>query len=145
MLNVHCLVSVLVLGVCAACLTACGDGHEDNGATASLTWDSVDHPTEIHYTVHYGRQSSGFPGSCEYENSVDVAHPSATITGLEYETPYYFVVSAYTEDGGRSACSDEVLKVTPGSPLNEDEIRIDPGSGHNEGQRPRQELRLGGD
>jgi hypothetical protein len=145
MLNVHCFVFSLVFGLCLTSLTACGDGSENNGATATLTWDSVDHPTQIYYTVHYGRQSSGLPGSCEYENSVDVASPFATITGLEYGTPYYFVVSAYTEYGGRSSCSDEVLKVTPASPLNEDEIRIEPGDGHKEGQHPTPELRLGGD
>ena len=81
------------------------------GATASLAWSPVSDPSIIAYFVHYGRQSPGQPGSCAYEQSEYVASPSATITGLEPNTRYFFTVSAY--NGLESACSSEVSTVTP--------------------------------
>ena len=81
------------------------------GATASLAWSPVSDPSVMAYFVHYGRQSPGQPGSCAYEQSQYVGSPSATITGLEPNTLYYFTVSAY--NGLESACSSEVSTVTP--------------------------------
>ena len=111
-------------------LTGCGGGGETGGspsvtvtpgssggsapvagATASLAWSPVPDPSVIAYFVHYGRQSPGQPGSCAYEYSQYVGSPSATITGLEPNTLYYFTVSAY--NGLESACSSEVSTVTP--------------------------------
>jgi hypothetical protein len=81
------------------------------GATASLAWSPVQDPSVSAYLVHYGRQSPGQPGSCMYENSVQVTSPSATVTNLDHNTVYYFTVSAY--NGLESACSNEVSTVTP--------------------------------
>ena len=82
------------------------------GATASLSWDPAD--AGITYTVHYGKNPSGELGSCQYEHSVDVVEPFATLTGLDYSTLYYFAVSAYYNDNGvRSPCSEEVSMLTP--------------------------------
>lgn len=88
------------------------------GGTASLAWSPVQDPSVHSYFVHYGRQSSGQPGSCAYESSLHVASPSdtaanvsATVTNLDPNTTYYFAVSAY--DGLESACSNEVSTVTP--------------------------------
>jgi len=112
-------------------LTGCGSGGETGsdpsvtvtpgssgggsapvaGATASLAWSPVPDPSVMAYFVHYGRQSPGQPGSCAYEHSQYVGSPSATITGLEPNTLYYFTVSAY--NGLESACSSEVSTVTP--------------------------------
>lgn len=83
------------------------------GATASLAWSPVPDPSVMAYFVHYGRRSPGQPGSCAYEQSQYVGSPSATITGLEPNTLYYFTVSAY--NGLESACSSEVSTVTPPS------------------------------
>jgi hypothetical protein len=99
----------LVLGLFIASLIGCGGG-DDTGAIASLSWNPVISETPVSYTVHYGKQSSGEAGSCSYENSVDVSEPSATITGLEFNTQYYFAVSAY--NGQRSLCSNEASKLT---------------------------------
>jgi hypothetical protein len=63
------------------------------------------------YFVHYGKQSAGQPGSCNYAFSTFVGSPSATITGLDPDTSYYFAVSAY--NGLESSCSNEVATVTP--------------------------------
>lgn len=108
-----------VFGLFIAVLTGCG-GDEGNdgptGATASLSWEPVVYATPVAYTVYYGRQSSGQVSSCNYENSVDVSEPSAFITGLEFNTQYYFAVSAYTQDGQRSLCSNEGSKLTPEAP-----------------------------
>ena len=81
------------------------------GATASLAWSPVPDPSVMAYFVHYGRQSPGQPGSCAYEQSQYVGSSSATITGLEPDTRYYFTVSAY--NGLESACSSEVSTLTP--------------------------------
>ena len=103
-----------VVGLCMTLLMGCGGDDGYTGATASLSWDSGQSQTGVAYTVHYGRNSSGEFGSCNYEHSVDVIEPSITIAGLEFSTEYYFAVSAYdTNSGLRSTCSNEVSKLTP--------------------------------
>jgi len=104
-------------------LTGCGGGGETGGvapggdstppvgATASLAWSAVQDPSVTAYFVHYGRQSPNQFGSCEYERSVYVTSPSATVENLDHDTTYYFAVSAY--NGLESACSNEVTTVTP--------------------------------
>ena len=101
-------------------LTGCGDAPSDPagaasaapvGATTSLAWNP-DHPdpSVYGYFVHYGRQSPGQPGSCAYESSIYVNSPSAAVSGLDFNTRYYFTVSAY--NGLESPCSGEVSTVT---------------------------------
>lgn len=90
-----------------------GGGNNGRGTKprASLTWFPVKHHRPVTYTVHFGKQSSGQAGSCNYERSGDVSQPHATVTGLDSNTLYFFAVSAY--DGYlRSQCSDEVSKLT---------------------------------
>jgi fibronectin type III domain protein len=102
-------------------LPGCGGGEQTGsgptaapvGATTSLAWSPVQDPSVHAYFVHYGRQSPGQHGSCAYEHSIHV-HPgstSVTITNLDFNTLYYFSVSAY--NGLESACSNEVSTVTP--------------------------------
>jgi Fibronectin type III domain len=109
-------VFALALGLYLFSLTGCGGGEGERGATASLSWEPVNHPMQVFYTVHYGKESSRASGSCNYENSVDVSEPFAMIAGLEFNTRYYFAVSASTEHGHRSHCSNEVYKLTPEAP-----------------------------
>jgi len=111
-------------------LTGCGGGEPGNeasaapvGATASLTWSPTPDPSVSAYFVHYGQQSPNQPGSCEYESSITVDFPSATVTNLEPDTRYYFTVSAY--NGLESDCSREVSTVTPPLSVQTDE-RIPP-------------------
>jgi Fibronectin type III domain len=102
----------LLISACLLALyTGCGGDDGNAGATASLSWDPVADP-KISYTVHYGTKSAGEPGSCNYENSLNVSEPFAMVTGLAFNTVYYFAVSASTDNGSRSNCSNEVSKVT---------------------------------
>src|SRR6476620_6786907 len=115
MLIVCRLLSLLINGLLVISLTGCSggeDGSQVTGESASLTWDPVNHHTAVTYTVHFGKQSSGEDGSCNYENSLDdVTETFATITGLEPNTLYHFAVSASDGDGRRSPCSSETSKV----------------------------------
>lgn len=113
-LRIPAIVASFLLGVIPL-LTGCGGGDGDPafaaaGASVSLAWHPVPDPSISAYFVHYGRQSSGQPGSCDYENSISVDSPSATVTNLDPDTLYYFAVSAY--NGLQSACSNEVSTVT---------------------------------
>jgi hypothetical protein len=98
-------------------LTGCGGDGEgqattpaDTAITASLAWHPVQDPSVTSYIVYYGRQSPGQSGSCEYESSMRVTSPSATVTNLEPNTLYYFTVSAYNDL--ESTCANEVSIVT---------------------------------
>jgi hypothetical protein len=109
----------LVLGLCLTCLSSCGG--EDNGgagvahvappigAVQSLAWQPVEDQAVTYY-VHYGKQSPGETGSCDYEHSQQTTSPSVTITGLDLDTRYYVAVSAF--NGHHSLCSNEVSFVT---------------------------------
>ncbi len=111
--------AVMMLGVIGT-LVGCGGGDGGDpvistsatptGAIVSLAWDPVQDPTVYGYHVHFGTQSSGQLGSCNYSDSMFVSNPSATITGLDPQTRYFFAVSAY--NGLSSACSNEVSTVT---------------------------------
>ena len=107
------VLSSVAFGLYLISLAGCGEGGEAGGAgaIASVAWDPVNDPTVVAYTVYYGRQSSGNIGSCNYEKSVDVAEPSTAIGGLEFNTQYYFAVSAF--NGVYSSCSNEISEMTP--------------------------------
>ncbi len=85
-----------------------GDTSATGPASASLAWDPVS--SVFGYYIHYGTQSPGSPGSCAYTQSVFSATPTATVTGLEAGTTYYFAVSSY--NGVESVCSGEISTVT---------------------------------
>ena len=117
-------ISAAILGIMLTSLTGCGDGEgapslstsaTPAGAIASLAWDPVTDPTVTAYYVHYGKQPAGQQGTCAYQDSQFVNGPSATITGLDPNTRYYFAVSAY--NGLQSACSNEVSTVTPAAEI----------------------------
>jgi hypothetical protein len=88
-----------------------GGGSASPSASVSLAWNPVPDSSVYAYFVHYGKQSAGQAGSCNYTYSTFVGSPSATITGLDSQTQYYFSVSAY--NGLESTCSNEVSTVTP--------------------------------
>ena len=114
MIRVNPSVLFFIFGPLITLLVGCGGDDGSRGATASLSWDPGHDQPGVTYTVHYGKNSSGEVGSCNYEQAVDVNDPSVIIAGLDFSTHYYFAVSAYDNDSGlRSMCSDEVSKLTP--------------------------------
>ena len=114
MIRVNPSLLFLMFGPLITLLVGCGGGDGSTGATASLSWDPGHDQPGVTYTVHYGKNSSGEYGSCNYEQAVDVSDPAVTIAGLEPSTNYYFAVSAYDNNSGvRSMCSEEVSKLTP--------------------------------
>lgn len=102
------------------------------GVTANLTWDP---PPEIRvtgYQIYYEKRSPENQGSeksieeeldqpeeltpdkpslCSYGESQAVEASSATIIGLEPNTPYVFAIRAFNEL--ESLCSNEIMMVTP--------------------------------
>lgn len=112
----HTLTMVAVLGILCGCGGDGGDpiisaSSTPTGAMVSLAWDPVQDPTVHGYHVHFGTQSPGQGGSCNYTDSMFVSNPSATITGLDPNTRYFFAVSSF--NGLSSPCSNEVSTVTP--------------------------------
>ena len=116
------LLKSLIVFTLMISLSGCGGGDsggefaaEENatpvGAAVSLAWEPIQDPSVYAYFVRYGPESSGTSGSCNYPYSTYVGSPSATITGLSYDTRYYFAVSAY--NGTESGCSNEVSTYTP--------------------------------
>jgi hypothetical protein len=88
-----------------------GGGSANPTASVALAWDPVPDSSVYAYFVHYGKHPTGQSGQCNYTYSTFVGSPSATITGLDPNTHYFFAVSAY--NGLESACSNEVSTVTP--------------------------------
>jgi hypothetical protein len=101
------------------------------GVTAHLTWEPPSDITVAGYSIHYGKRpseepnseesmsegisseelSSEEPNSCARGESQLVKAPSATITELEPNTLYFFVIRAFNES--ESLCSNEITAVTP--------------------------------
>jgi len=61
-------------GVTGPCSNEVSTVTPPSGAV-SLAWDPDQDSTVYTYSVHYGKQSSGQPGSCSYSNSIQVAAP----------------------------------------------------------------------
>jgi hypothetical protein len=109
----------LLLLVIMLIMSGCGDEGptlststaSPTGVVASLEWDPATEPAAEGYYVYYGKASPSEPGSCLYEHSEYVSTPSATITGLDPGTQYYFAVSTF--NGSNSVCSEEISTITP--------------------------------
>ena len=101
-------------------VSSSGDGEDptisaastSTGSTAQLNWDASVDPHVAGYYVYYGKESPGISGSCSYEETQAVDTPSATISGLEPNTQYFFAISAYGDES-ESPCSNELRVVTP--------------------------------
>lgn len=74
-------------------------------STATLAWSPVIGPTVAGYKVHVGT-TSGL-----YSRDITVGNlTSYTVDSLSLGNTYFFVVTAYTNDGGESLPSNEVSK-----------------------------------
>lgn len=111
---------LIVLGLLLLSLTGCGVDDEQRPticanstpacATVRLIWNPVDDSSVSGYYIHYGKQSTNQPGSCEYAQELFVSSPKGTVTGLDLGSIYYFAVSAF--NGVESTCSNEVFAHT---------------------------------
>ncbi len=108
------------------------------GVTADLVWDPPPDIKITGYQIYYAKRSpenqgseefaeeyldgseesdrpeepvSDKPSLCSYGESQTVEAPSATIVGLEPNTPYVFAIRAFNEL--ESLCSNEIPAVTP--------------------------------
>jgi len=108
------------------------------GVTADLAWDPPSDIKVTGYQIYYAKRSSENQGSkesieeevdwsegsdrpegstsdkpslCSYGESQTVEASSATIVGLEPNTPYIFAIRVFNELG--SLCSNEIPAVTP--------------------------------
>jgi hypothetical protein len=90
-------------------LTAAANAAADK--TVDLAWNANPEPDVAGYRLRYGT-TSGI-----YTNTVDAGSSlSATATGLDGGTTYYFTVVAYNTSGQTSPNSGEVAYTVPGIP-----------------------------
>lgn len=82
-----------------------------HSANVTLGWNPNSEPDLVGYVLY---SSPGAPGpSYDYVatyplDSIDPANPSCTITGMEADVPYYFVVTAYDTNNNESGYSNEI-------------------------------------
>ena len=98
----------------------CGDGGSGSVTsgggteTATLSWDAPTTNTDgtdltdlAGYKIHYGTS----PGT--YDSVIDVAKVTTYTVSDLTPAAYYFVVTAYDEEGNESDYSNEVSKTIP--------------------------------
>lgn len=74
---------------------------------ATLTWDANPESDVVGYRVYFGTS----PGT--YQQTIEVADNSHTVTGLSSGVRYYFAVTAFDAAGNESENSREVSKDIP--------------------------------
>jgi len=97
------------------------------GVTAQLSWDPPPHFEAAGYDIYYGKHSpeeissdesgsedlsSTDPPSCTRGERQSVDGPQATVTSLEPNTQYFFVIRAFNEDQSETICSNEFTAET---------------------------------
>jgi hypothetical protein len=112
---------ILLLFLMALWVVSCAPGSETPETVSvaaspdgmvGLAWmPGSDDPSVIAYFVHYGTESPGVQGSCDYAQSqyVEAPQTETIITGLTPGTQYFFTVAAY--NGLESLCSEEVSHI----------------------------------
>lgn len=105
--------------------------------TAHVAWERPSNFNPIGYSIYYGKhsleefssegassQESGSEelyieesveeaSSCSHGTAQAVAAPTATITGLEPNTQYFFAIRAFNENESESLCSNKIIAITP--------------------------------
>lgn len=82
-----------------------------HGANVTLGWNPNSEPDLAGYVLYSSPGAAGQPYDyvATYPlNSINPASPKCTITGMEDDVPYYFVVSAYDTDNYESGYSNEI-------------------------------------
>lgn len=75
-------------------------------AQVTLAWDANSEPNISGYKIYYGTASRIYDFTVEVGN-----YTSVTITDLKEGEIYYFVATAYDEDGNESGFSNEVVYI----------------------------------
>ncbi len=103
------------------------------GVTAHLSWTRPSDIDVTGYAIYYGKHSEETassdespsedadaaqveteePNSCSRGANQTVESPSATITGLEPNTSYFFAIRAFNESESEGLCSNEIMVITP--------------------------------
>ncbi|MEK7949894.1 Ig-like domain-containing protein [Luteolibacter soli] len=101
----------ILAAVFAAALSFAGSASAAGTNSVSLAWDPNPETDLAGYRLQYGLT----PGS--YPNVIDAGKTtSATATGLNQGTTYYFTVVAYNTAGQTGTASSEVSYTVPGTP-----------------------------
>lgn len=102
-----CLAVVLALAL-VSCSNdgSIGSGpQDDQGASATLSWNQNTEPGLAGYKVYLGTAPA------TYGTPIDVGDATVyTVSGLQTGVRYYFAVTAYTTSGDESDYSDEVSR-----------------------------------
>ena len=81
-------------------------------AEVTLAWDPNEEPDiagyAIYHNIDYSGPPYGYSGAVPIEDLEDPDMPELTISELEDNTNYYFVITAYDSEGNESGYSDEV-------------------------------------
>jgi len=77
-------------------------------ADIGLEWDPNSEPELAGYRLYYGIESGNYASSVDVGNKTNV-----TLSNLEYDTIYYFAVTAYTASGVESGYSAELAHMEP--------------------------------
>lgn len=101
-------------GVCWGLLTMLGADLALPAAEVGLAWDPSPDPRTIAYRVYWGTRSQAYTHRLEVG-----AGTSATVTGLNVATTYYFAATALAPGGWESNFSNEVQYTTPPLPTNQ--------------------------
>ena len=81
------------------------------GASVTLAWDANPEPDIAGYKVYYGTESGSYLEPLTLEGAP--AEPQFTVPDLDNEETYYFVVTAFNENGLESLPSNEVVAEIP--------------------------------
>src|ERR1044071_10225971 len=106
-------------------LAAVGTATPIFAGAVSLTWDAT--PGATGYYVYYGTASR------QYNQTLTTSTTSATISGLQDCTTYYFAVKAFNQSGASAEYSNEVFgwarpgitTATPASAMQGDQVVMD--------------------
>ena len=78
--------------------------------TAMLSWDASLGPDPAGYKIYQATASGAYGAPIAI---VPVNITNYTVTSLEANITYFFVVTAYNSDGAESSFSNEVSKIIP--------------------------------
>ncbi len=87
------------------------NAHAANDGEVTLAWNPNTESNLAGYRLLYGTAPGNYPNTVDAGNAT-----TATATGLNTGTVYYFAVVAYNSAGQTSAASSEVSHTVPGTP-----------------------------